>query len=143
MQTSVRVTHSRVAEKFDVADSDCCAACAASNFQAHVGDGRRKGPPGRNKIAAAHKELAALTPEERNGLIWRGIGPGDSYVGIWRLLNLYRSKLVRVQEQMTRFGEGSRTGGSGMTFEEKEQVYLDRIEGIYRALLPLKEALHP
>jgi hypothetical protein len=102
--------------------------------------GRRKGPPGRNKIAAAHKELAALTPGDRNSLHWRGIGPGDSYVGIWRLLNLYRMKLVKVQELMTKYGEGSRSPGIVINYEQKEQLYLDRIQEIYKALLPHEKA---
>jgi ATP-dependent exoDNAse (exonuclease V) alpha subunit len=45
-------------------------------------------------------------------------------------LNLYRMKLVKVQEMMTKYGEGSRSPGSAMTYEEKEQVYLDRIQEI-------------
>jgi hypothetical protein len=100
------------------------------------GPQRARGP----HAGAAQEELAALTPEERDGLRWRGIGPGDSYVGIWRLLNLYRMKLVKVQEMMTKHGEGSRSPGSAMSYEEKEQLYLDRIQEIYKALLPHEKA---
>jgi hypothetical protein len=55
-------------------------------------------------------------------------------------MNLYRMKLVKVQEMMTKYGEGSRSPGSAMTYEEKEQVYLDRIQEIYKALLPHEKA---
>ena len=84
--------------------------------------------------------MAVLTPEERAGLYYNGLGPGDSYVGIWLLLNLYRRKLVKVQELLTKHDDWSRTAGSTMTYGEQEQLYLDRIQEIYKTLLPHEKA---
>jgi hypothetical protein len=35
-------------------------------------------------------EEVALPPEQREELRFNGVGPGDSYVGLWRILNSHR-----------------------------------------------------
>jgi hypothetical protein len=99
--------------------------------------GRRKGPPGRNKIAAAHKELAALTPEQRKGLHYNGIGPGDSYVGTWVLLNFYRRKLTHTLKALT---NEKTSPAARLEHNEIQRWCLDHIEGLYKMLLPHEKA---
>jgi hypothetical protein len=45
----------------------------------------------------AREAIRALPTKERDKLTWNGIGPGDSYIGMWRMLNRYRYKLSIVQ----------------------------------------------
>jgi hypothetical protein len=39
----------------------------------------------RNKMRKAREALKALPPEQREELRYQGIGPDDSYVGMWRI----------------------------------------------------------
>jgi hypothetical protein len=47
----------------------------------------------RNQMRQAREVLKALPPKQREELRYRGIGPGDSYIGMWRMVNAYRFKL--------------------------------------------------
>jgi hypothetical protein len=47
----------------------------------------------RNQMRQAREVLKALPPKQREELRYQGIGPGDSYIGMWRMVNAYRFKL--------------------------------------------------
>jgi hypothetical protein len=50
----------------------------------------------------AREALKALPPEEREQLWYGGIGPGDSYIGMWRMVNAYRFRLNALFKGQTR-----------------------------------------
>jgi hypothetical protein len=81
--------------------------------------------PNRKKLRQAREELKALTPGQRDALHWNGIGPGDSYIGMWRMLNHYRYRLSRIQAFME---ELRRRYVSGKVPEEKRRIDLGVLE---------------
>jgi hypothetical protein len=54
----------------------------------------------RKKMMLAREAVRALRPDQRDGLRYAGIGPGDSYIGLWRMVNHYRHRLHGIQVQM-------------------------------------------
>jgi hypothetical protein len=50
----------------------------------------------------AREALKALPPEQREQLWYGGIGPGDSYIGMWRMVNAYRFRLNALFKDQTR-----------------------------------------
>jgi hypothetical protein len=57
-------------------------------------------PPNRSQLKKAREELRRLPPEQREELRYNGIGPGDSYVGMWRMLNRDRYHLEQIEQKM-------------------------------------------
>ena len=53
-----------------------------------------------NQMRKAREALKALPPEQREELHYQGIGPGDSYVGMWRMVNRYRYRLNSLDQEM-------------------------------------------
>ena len=47
----------------------------------------------RKQMRQAREAMRDLPPKQREELHYQGIGPGDSYIGMWRMVNAYRSKL--------------------------------------------------
>jgi hypothetical protein len=80
---------------------------------------------------------AALAPEQRKGLHYNGIGPGDSYVGTWVLLNFYRRKLTDTLKALT---NEKTTPEVRREHLETQRWCLDHIEGLYKMLLPHEKA---
>ena len=70
---------------------------AKSGWRGRPGSqGRKKGVPQPGRMMAkARAAMRALPPEQREDLHWNGIGPGDSYVGMWKLIEFYRLRTVR------------------------------------------------
>jgi hypothetical protein len=58
----------------------------------------------RNKLRKAREALRALPPERREELRFNNIGPGDSYVGIWRVVNVYRRRFNDVEIALRQSG---------------------------------------
>ena len=52
----------------------------------------------RKQLKIARDAIKAIPPEQRNELRMGGLGPGDSYIVMWRALNLYRRRLTKVAE---------------------------------------------
>ena len=53
----------------------------------------------RNQMRQAREALRALPPEQREELWYGGIGPGDSYIGMWRMVNACRFRLNAFKDQ--------------------------------------------
>jgi hypothetical protein len=66
--------------------------------------------PNRSQLKRAHEELRRLPAEQREELRYHGIGPGDSYVGMWRLLNRDRRRLERVEWETSELNQRVRSG---------------------------------
>jgi hypothetical protein len=64
----------------------------------------------RNQIRKSREALKALSVPERDGLVYDGIGPGDSYVGIWRMINNYRHRVRTIQGLLAADAEKPRDG---------------------------------
>jgi hypothetical protein len=74
---------------------------------------------------------------KREELRWNGIGPGDAYVGIWRIVNAYRRKAHEVQIGLSRPNIMPATKHE----LEKERRYLmEQIIDIYSTILPFEKA---
>jgi hypothetical protein len=54
----------------------------------------------RNQMRQAREALKAVPLEQREELRRNGIGPGDSYIGMWRMVNRYRYRLDILDQEM-------------------------------------------
>jgi hypothetical protein len=101
----------------------------------------------RTKLRKAREEMKALPREQRDQLRYNGIGPGDGYVGMWRMLNRDRRRLEGVEGRMTAIK--SRLDDKGLSgqgradlrlelsaLEEKDDLLSQRILATYGRLLP-------
>ena len=86
----------------------------------------------RNKLRQAREALRSPRPEQREELRWNGIGPGDSYIGLWRMVNRHRHRLATVQGMLD-----AKTLPPSRRHElEKTERYLsEQIVSIYAKLL--------
>jgi hypothetical protein len=73
--------------------------------------------------------LRALPAEEREDLIYDDIGPGDSYVGMWRMVNYYRYRLNILDQEMRAETTPSKSR------EKDIRYYSEQITSIYGKLL--------
>ena len=90
----------------------------------------------RNQMRQAREALRALPPEQREELRFNGIGPGDSYLDVWRMVNLYRRRLDQI---VTRISHHERRGaldaGELAKMERDERYYSAQITSLYGKLL--------
>jgi Group II intron, maturase-specific domain len=70
-------------------------------------------------------------PSANSASAYAGIGPGDSYIGLWRMLNHYRHRLHGIQVQM---GKPHRPTVEA-SLQADERYYSEEIVGIYIKLL--------
>jgi hypothetical protein len=93
---------------------------------------RLKGVPvsHRTKMGQARAALRALPPEQREELRYKGIGPGDSYIGMWKLVNYYRRLVDELEGRAYK-------GLSMISTQEREELrgYLDQVGTLYGKLL--------
>jgi hypothetical protein len=84
----------------------------------------------------AREALRALPPEQREELRFNGIGPGDSYLDVWRMVNLYRRRLDQI---VTRISHHERRGaldaGELAKMERDERYYSAQITSLCGKLL--------
>jgi hypothetical protein len=77
-----------------------------------------------------------VPPKQREELRFNGIGPGDSYLGMWRMVNLYRRRLDQI---VTRISHHERRGafdaGELAKLERDERYYSEQITHLYSKLL--------
>jgi hypothetical protein len=93
-----------------------------------LGSGRLKSPPeggARRRIFDTCRR--ACRPDVD------GIGPGDSYVGLWRMANNYRHRLQGIQNQL-KINE-TLSLSKRRDLEKAERYYFEQIVGIYVKLL--------
>jgi hypothetical protein len=104
-------------------------------------------PPNRSQLKRAQKELFRLPAEQREELRYHGIGPGDGYIGMWRMLNRDRRRLEGVEGRMTaiklRLDDKALSKQERNDFrleqialEEKDVLLTQRILTTYGRLLP-------
>src|SRR5215470_8028822 len=91
----------------------------------------------RNKLRKAREALRALPAERREELRFNNIGPGDSYVGIWRVVNAYRRRFNDVEIALRQ---------SGLSLAKEHDLrkewrqLLEQIVGCYSTILPFEKA---
>jgi hypothetical protein len=80
----------------------------------------------------SREALRSPPPEQREELRWNGIGPRDSYIGLWRMVNRHRHRLATVQGMLD-----AKTLLPSRRHElEKTERYLsEQIVSIYAKLL--------
>jgi hypothetical protein len=98
-----------------------------------------------SKLKQAREELKRLPPEQREELRWNGIGPGDSYAGMWRMLNRYRRRLEGVElgyEKWARAVEEAKPGPNreaarywAKRLEEEGRYLSEQIISLYGKLI--------
>jgi hypothetical protein len=81
--------------------------------------------------------MRALPPEQRDELRYAGIGPGDSYVGIWRMVNAYLAKLSDV---MNGLSHDNITPARSRELEEEWRYLCEQVVNIYAKILPFEKA---
>jgi hypothetical protein len=86
----------------------------------------------RNQMRKARDSLKALPPEQREQLRYQGIGPGDSYIGMWRMVNCYRFRVNALCKAKTR---ADVTPIEERQLEKDIRYYCERITFIYGKLL--------
>ena len=87
-----------------------------------------------NQMRKAREALKALPPEQREELHYQGIGPGDSYVGMWRMVNRYRYRLHYIEAALAKMLSLDDPGRA--ILEKKERYYSEQIIALYSKLLP-------
>jgi hypothetical protein len=88
----------------------------------------------RNQMRKAREALGVLPPEQREDLRFHNIGPGDSYIGLWRIVNHYRHRLFGIQSSLAKHGQ--LTHRRQQELERDERYLTEQIVGIYVKLLP-------
>ena len=86
----------------------------------------------RNQMRQAREALTALPAEQREQLRYQDIGPGDSYVGLWRMVNAHRFRLNALCKARTR---AEVTSIEERQLEKDIRYYCERITFIYGKLL--------
>lgn len=90
-------------------------------------------------LKKAREELRGLPTKERNALFYDGIGPGDSYVGFWRMVNSYRHRVKSIQAILSideAKPEKERMPPSKRReLEKNERYYSEEIKDIYGRVL--------
>ena len=87
----------------------------------------------RTQLRRARQELVSIRDQEREALRFNGIGPGDSYVGMWRMVNWYRRHLTALEGRM---GKKQKQGVRALAAMKADKHYLaERICGLYAKLL--------
>jgi hypothetical protein len=86
----------------------------------------------RDKLRKSREALKALDPEKREALYWNGIGPGDSYIGLWRAVNHYRAKIAGYQSELR---TGNLKPSKRQELERAERYYAEQVVAIYGRLL--------
>ena len=81
----------------------------------------------RNKMRKAREALKAVPPEQREELNYKGIGPGDSYLGLWRMVNFYRYRLNILDQEM----RAETTPSKSRELEKDIRYYSEQITSIY------------
>jgi hypothetical protein len=64
-------------------------------------------------------------------LRYKGIGPGDSFVGMWRMVNFYRYRLNILDQEM----RTETTPSKSCELEKDSRYYSEQITSIYGKLL--------
>jgi hypothetical protein len=64
-------------------------------------------------------------------LRYEGIGPGDSYIGMWRIVNFYRYRLKILDQEM----RAKTTPSKSRELEKDIRYYSEQITSIYGKLL--------
>ena len=91
----------------------------------------------RNKLRKAREALRALPPERREELRFNNIGPGDSYVGIWRVVNVYRRRFNDVEIALRQSGLSP---AKEHDLRKEWRQLLEQIVGCYSTILPFEKA---
>jgi hypothetical protein len=86
----------------------------------------------RNQMRQAREVLKALPPKQREELRYHGIGPGDSYIGMWRMVNAYRFKLNALCKAQAR---DNVTPIEERQLERDIRYYSEQITFLYAKLL--------
>jgi hypothetical protein len=89
--------------------------------------------PNRNKLRKAREAVKALPPKQREALRWAGIGPGESYLGVWRFVTHFRHRLTGVQSAMAR---EDISPSALRELKEEERYLYEQIIRMYVKLLP-------
>ena len=84
----------------------------------------------RKNLKIARDAMAALPPEKRDELRFAGLGPGDAYIVMWRVLNTYRRRAAILQ------------GLPDLSDEQQLRVddLLERIIACCTSLMPYEKA---
>jgi hypothetical protein len=86
----------------------------------------------RNQMRQAREVLKALPPKQREELRYQGIGPGDSYIGMWRMVNAYRFELNALCKAQAR---DNVTPIEERQLERDIRYYSEQITFLYAKLL--------
>jgi hypothetical protein len=84
---------------------------------------RRERFTNRDKLRKPREALKALPLPSARHCIGTGIGPGDSYIGLWRTVNHYRGKIAGYQAQLK---------GADLTPSKRHE--LEKLERYYTEL---------
>ena len=84
----------------------------------------------RKNLKIARDAMAALPPEKRDELRFAGLGPGEAYIVMWRVLNTYRRRAAILQ------------GLPDLSDEQQLRVddLLERIIACCTSLMPYEKA---
>jgi hypothetical protein len=91
----------------------------------------------RKLMRQARKTLAALPPKERDALHWNGIGPGDSYIGMWRIVTQYRHRLREIQIGLS---NPNIKPATKRDLEKDWRYLMEQIVKLYSTVLPYEKA---
>jgi len=89
------------------------------------------------KMRKAREALRALPPEQREELRFNNIGPGDSYVGIWRVVNTYRRRFNDVEIALRQPGLSP---AKEQDLRKEWRQLLEQILECYSTILPFEKA---
>lgn len=83
------------------------------------------------------RTLAALPPAKRDELHWAGLGPGDGYIGTWKMVHSLRHTLIGIMDNLHR---DDLTDDVRKAFEEKRRYYTQQILACYCTVMPYEKA---
>jgi hypothetical protein len=87
----------------------------------------------RKMLRKAREALQSISPKERDSLRFNGVGPGESYIGMWRIVTNYRHRVAQIQGMMAR----PRIAPDTLRLLQAQERYLcEQIIHMYAKLLP-------
>jgi hypothetical protein len=91
----------------------------------------------RHEMRQAREELRRLPPEQRDDLRYDGVGPGESYVGLWKLINTHRHRVKTIRGwldaddvKIKKMAHSRR-----IELEKTERYHMERVEALYGRVL--------
>jgi hypothetical protein len=81
--------------------------------------------------------LKALPPAKRDELYWAGLGPGEGYIGTWKIVHSLRHSLMIINRALTLDDLPDKTRDR---LEKDKRYYTERIMDCYAMVMPYEKA---